>query len=112
MSDFGSGLARGEMRGTTVRKTRLPTRQHLLGTASLICLALLLAEPAQAQDPAGRPAFMDRFHFSVEGSLLFNRSDTNLTFAPGTFFSDLPSSRPGRNGGHAGVTVGGMLVPN
>jgi hypothetical protein len=101
------------MRGTTVQMTRLPTRQYLLGSASLICLALLLAEPAQAQDPAGRPAFLDRFHFSIEGSLLFNRSDTNLSFDPTTTaLNTLPASRPGKDGGSLGISFGAAFNPS
>ncbi len=97
---------------TEVRSTSLPLRRHLLGSASLLCLALLLSEPAGAQDLNARPAFLDRFYFSVEGSLLFNRSDANLSFAPGTIFDTIPSAEPGRGGGHAGVAIGGGLFPN
>jgi hypothetical protein len=100
------------MRATGVCTASQPLRRHLLGSTSLLCLALLLSEPARAQDLNARPAFLDRFHFSIEGSLLFNRSDTNLTFDPNTFFPNLTSSEPGRGGGHAGVAFGGMLGPN
>jgi hypothetical protein len=87
-------------------------RARLLGATSLLCLALAMSDPVQAQ-PYGneRPGYYDRFFISFEGGYLLNGSDKNLNFDSNGFLDGLPALRPGRNGGMFGVSIGKPLNP-
>jgi len=92
---------------------RIPSlRARLLGATSLICLALALSDPVQAQ-PYGseRPGYYDRFFVSFEGGYLFNGSDKNLNFDQTGFLGGLPALGPARIGGMFGVSIGKPLNP-
>ena len=94
-------------------------RARLLAASSYLGLVLMTAQPSQvrAQEYRGRPPFEGFYNhgfLSVEGGLLFNGSQRNLSFAPDDqFFGGLNALRPGhRIGSTAGIAFGWMVDPS
>jgi hypothetical protein len=93
-------------------KARRQLRTRILGSTSLVCL-LLLNDPSQGADApvlkAPPISFYERFHISLEGGFLWNRSPANLSFGP--VLDAMDPLQPGRNGGMAGVSLGRTMGP-
>jgi len=102
----------GEMpvSGTAYYFRRPSLRARLLGATSLLCLALVLSDAAQAE-PYERPGFYDRSFVALEGGYLFNGSDKNVDFHQTGFLSGLPALAPGHDGGMFGISFGRPIDP-
>jgi hypothetical protein len=88
------------------------SRGRLLGGCSLLCLTFGMAHPTVAlerRNANSEDSFYERFHVSLEGGWLVNKSGDNFAFS-----GDLAaggSLTPGRDGRSLGVEVGGAFNP-